>query len=213
VTAPKVAAPVAPVVSKVRIGIVPPQAQLGQGDAGTNVAEPVRQSLVSFLSGPAVDIVPLAARIPQQIEAEAAQANCAYVLYTSVTQKAAGKSLGGLLRMIAPVANMLPMAGGLGGGGNGSMVAGMAAQTAAQVAAQSAQQDAMSQMNHAQAGSIKARDELALQYQLVRLGDPKPLLNNTLKAKAKADGEDLLSPLIEKAAEAVVNAVRNSAAK
>jgi hypothetical protein len=213
VKSPIAATPVAPVVSKVRIGIVEPQAQLGQGNTGADVAEPVRQSLVSFLSGPAVELVPLAARIPQQIEAEAAQASCTYVLYTTVTQKAGGKGFSGLLRMMAPVASMLPYAGGMGGSGDGAMVASMAAQAATQAAAQSAQQQAMSQMTHAQAGSIKARDELTLQYQLVRLGDAQPLLNATLKAKAKADGEDLLSPLIEKAAKAVVNAVQNSTAK
>ncbi|HKG22820.1 MAG TPA: hypothetical protein VKC34_13045, partial [Blastocatellia bacterium] len=59
------------------------------------------------------------------------------------------------------------------------------------------------------ASSIKAKDELTLDYKFQSTeGDQKPLVANTAKAKAKSDGEDVITPLIEKAAEAIVATIR-----
>src|SRR5687767_12639181 len=80
-----------------RICLVLPKAQLGQGSSGEDVGEPVRQTLISYLSGPTADLVPLSARIQIQIEAEAQQSSCEYVLYTSVVQKKGGGGFGKFL--------------------------------------------------------------------------------------------------------------------
>src|SRR5262245_16388943 len=66
--------------TKSRICLVLPRAQLGQGSSGADVGEPVRQTLIAYLNGPTVDLVPLAARIPGQVDAEAQQLACEYVL-------------------------------------------------------------------------------------------------------------------------------------
>ncbi|MGH8204203.1 MAG: hypothetical protein ACREST_06295, partial [Steroidobacteraceae bacterium] len=58
----------------------------------------------------------------------------------------------------------------------------------------------------AQAGSVKARDEISLTYQFVTLGGGKPALEETLKAKAEENGEDLLGPLAEQVATKTVTA-------
>jgi hypothetical protein len=58
----------------------------------------------------------------------------------------------------------------------------------------------------AQAGSVKAKDEISLQYQLVTIGGAKPVIEDTLSAKAKQDGQDLLSPLVEQLATVAVTA-------
>lgn len=189
----------------VRIGIVLPKAQLGQGNTGQDVAEPVRQLIMSTMAGPALEIVALQARVPAQVEAEALSQSCTHVLYTSVVQKKGSKGMGGLLSMMGPAASMLPGMGALGGA-SGAMVAGVATQVAAQAAMQSAQQDAINSLMQTQAGSVKARDEIALTYQFVSLDGAKPPLENTLKAKAKEDGEDLLGPLVEQLATAAVTA-------
>ena len=53
------------------------------------------------------------------------------------------------------------------------------------------------------AASVKAKDEMALDYQLLAVGSTKPLLERKEKRRAKTDGEDLLTPLVEAAADAV----------
>ena len=58
------------------------------------------------------------------------------------------------------------------------------------------------------AGTIKAKDELSLDYKLDSVEPSKVLLTDTSKAKAKSDGEDILTPIVEKAAQAIVAAVR-----
>lgn len=57
------------------------------------------------------------------------------------------------------------------------------------------------------ASSIKAKDELILDYKLEATQGVGPVVAKTEKAKAKADGEDVLTPLIEKAAEAIAAAM------
>jgi len=54
---------------------------------------------------------------------------------------------------------------------------------------------------------IKNKDDVTFEYQLVQVGQQSPRLNKTLKAKAKSDGEDVLTPLIEETAGAVLTEV------
>ncbi len=189
----------------VRIGIVTPKAQLGQGNAGQDVADPVRVLIMSYMAGPALELVPLQARIPAQIEAEARAAGVTHVLYTSVEQKKGRGGMGGFMNKVGPMAGMLPGVGALGGAA-GSVAASVATQAIATAAAQAAQQSAMDSLMQAQSGSVKAKDEITLQYQLVTVGGAKPPLEATLSAKAKQDGEDLLSQLVEQLATAAVTA-------
>ncbi len=188
----------------VRIGIVLPKAQLGQGNTGQDVGEPVRQLLMSYMAGPMLELVPLQAKIAAQVDAEALSQNCTHVLYTSVEQKKAGKGLGSMLGMLAPAASMLPGLGAMGG--NASMIAGVAAQAVSTAAMQSAQQDAIASLSQAQAGSVKARDEISFTYRFVSVGAATPALEETLKAKAEENGEDLLRPLVEQVATKTVTA-------
>ena len=103
----------------VRIGVMQPKAQMG---GGANVAEPLRSIIVQYLSGPMVEIAPITAMLGQQIQMEARQKECDYVLSSSISQKAGG----GLLRKAMPMASMIPMvglAGGLAGGTGGAIAA------------------------------------------------------------------------------------------
>jgi hypothetical protein len=197
------AAPAA-AAAKAKVGIVLPRAQLGQGNSGQDVGEPVRQLLISYMAGPVIELIPLQAKIPAQIEAEAQAQNCTHLLYTSVEQKKAGKSMGKMFSMLAPAASMLPGLGGLGG--SGAIVASAATQVAATAAMQSAQDDAIASLTQAQSGAVKARDEITMSYQFVTVGGAKPPVEETLKAKAESDGQNLLGPLAEQVATKAVSA-------
>jgi hypothetical protein len=205
-TAGKKAPAPPPPPPKTKICLVLPKAQLGQGTSGADVAEPVRATLTAYMGGPATELIPLTARIPIQIEAEAQELGCEYVLYSSVTQKKGG----GFGKMFAAAAPLATMAGGMGamGGNYGAMMAGQAvAQAASTAASQSAQQEAMEQLGGAAKSNIKKGDQVTLEYKLMRPGDPSAVVAQSVVAKAKETGEDLVSPLIEQAATAVLTAI------
>ena len=205
--APGTAAPApAAVPATIKIGIVTPKAQLGQGNTGQDVAAPVQQLIMSYMAGPVLEIVPLQARVPAQIQAEAQAAGCTHVLYTTVEQKKAKKGIGGLLGAVAPAASLLT---GMSAGGDmaSAMMVGTASQVMSQAAMQQAQEQALSSLTQAQAGAVKAKDEISLKYQLHTVSGAKPPLEETLTAKAEADGQDLLSPLVEQLATTTVTAV------
>jgi hypothetical protein len=73
---------------KIRIGVAPPDAQLGQGNnAGADYSTPIRNASVLLMNAPAVDIAALDSHIPMQLQAEAQQKQCDYILYSAVTVK------------------------------------------------------------------------------------------------------------------------------
>jgi hypothetical protein len=195
---------------KLKVGVALPRAQLGQGNGdAADVAEPVRQALLSYLKGPAMDVIPIEARIPIQINAEAKEKGCDFVLYTDVKQTKKGGGLG-LLKKLAPMAAAVPMLGGAGNMG-GQMAASMAAQTMMSASMQSAQEDAMAgamaAINGAQKSNVKAGDTLTLEYLLVKPDAEQPVKADKVMGKAKENGQDVLSPLIENVAIAVVGTV------
>lgn len=204
VAAPQALGPKA--AGKIRIGVAPPDAQLGQGNnAGADYSTPIRNAEVALMNGPAVEIAALDSHIAMQLQAEAQQKQCDYILYSSVAVKhSSGGGFGKFMKMAAPMASMVPMAGMAGGAGGA--VAAQTAGMAASVAAQAAQQQAMSQLSGFN-GQIKSKDDVTVQYQLVPTGQTSAVVQNTLKAKAKSDGEDVLSPLLQQAATSVLTEV------
>jgi hypothetical protein len=196
---------------KLKVGVALPRAQLGQGNGeAADVAEPVRQALLAYLKGPAIEVVALEARIPLQINAEAKEKACDFVLYTDVTQTKKGSGFG-MLKKLAPMAAAVPMLGGGMGNMGGQMAASMAAQTMMSASMQSAQEDAMANamaaINGAQKNNVKAGDTLTFEYKLVKPDEETPAKADKLAAKAKENGQDVLSPLIESVATAVVGTV------
>jgi len=73
------------------------------------------------------------------------------------------------------------------------------------------QQQAMAQMTSAQQSNIKSGDTVTLEYKLVATGESTPFKSETLQGKAKADGEDVLGPLVERLATNVVGAATGQA--
>lgn len=192
--------------AKPRIGIVLPKAQLGQGNAGQDIAEPVRQIILAYLAGPAVDLVPLEARIPAQVAAEAQQKGCTHLVYSTVEHKKKGRGiagLGGMLRGAASVVRFVPGLSSVGG----MYTAAAVSSAATQVAMEADRKAAMESLTSSQSGTIKAGDQMSLDFKVQKLGDVAPVVAKTLNGKATADGEDLLSPLVEQMATDVLGAV------
>jgi len=203
---------------RLTIGVPLPQAQLGQG---SDAAEALRQTVMIRLRTAAVELVPLTASTPAEVETEASGKGCAQVLYMHVEQK---HGMGGLFGKLAPLASALPI-GALGGGGSAltgalTQTAMNAASTAATNAATSAaqkqmlgaqqvlaaQQPAFAQVHalaDAARSSIKRGDSISLEYRLAQVGGGAPLKSDTLHAKADTDGQDVLTPLVEQLAHGV----------
>ncbi len=157
------------------------------------------------MSGPAIDVVPLEAHIAMQLQAEAVQKQCDYILFSSVSVKHAQSSFGKFAKFGSMAANVTPY--GMVGHGMASAAAASAASVAA---SQVAQQQAMNQLQQFN-GQIKSKDDVSVQYQLVPNGQTQPVLQNTLQGKAKSNGEDVLTPLLTQTAEAVLTQVSQPA--
>ena len=208
IAAPQALGPKA--AGKIRIGVAPPEAQLGQGNnAGADYSTPIRNAIVLLMNGPAIEIAALDSRIAMQVQAEAQQKQCDYVLYSSVAVKhAQSGGFGKFMKMAGPVASMTPM-GAMAHGMGGAMAAS-AASAAASAAAQAAQQQAMNQAMSQLAGfngQIKSKDDVTVQYQLVQTGQTAAVVQNALQGKAKSDGEDVLTPLLQQTANTVLTQV------
>ncbi len=138
-----------------------------------------------------MDIVPIDARLQSQIDAEAKDKQCDFILYSSLTQKHGGGGLGSLMKGGSSLMSMVPMVGMAGG------MAGMIAGQTASVAA-----------GAVLSGSVKAKDEVSFEYRLLPLGTAQPLIAKSERAKAKSNGDDVITPMVQHAAEAVLTAVK-----
>ncbi|HEX2269595.1 MAG TPA: hypothetical protein VHH35_08675 [Pyrinomonadaceae bacterium] len=175
----------------IRIGVITPNVKLTAGDAA-QATEALRNSFVGHLNGPTIEVVALSARLPSQALEEARQSQCDYVLSVSLNvKKGGGGSMFG--RAIGNIAGSA--AGHIPGGGSAaSGAARSAAITGVYTTA-------------AITASIKAKDEVSLEYKLDSVETTKTVVSNSAKAKAKSDGEDVLTPLVQAAAQTIVSTV------
>ena len=154
----------------------------------------VQEAFTTYLSGPTLATQPLKARLTSQVRQEAQQAGCRHLLLTTVKhEKKRGSGLLG--RVAAGAVQQGAWEAGMGSGSAAGRIAGQAAYGAAGAAATAAY-----------ASTFQAKDELSLSYRL-ESPEGKVLAEDKEKRKAKADGEDLLTPMVEKAAEAVAAVV------
>lgn len=169
------------------VAVVLPSVQGVDGSAA-EVASAVRDLFVSYLTGPSIRSIPLEARLPSQAILEASQQDCGHVLIPSLTRKRSdGSKWGGILgQAMGTAAWRAPY----GSGVDGAVAAGAAAGAAQAVTSFTSE--------------TAKKDEIELSY---RLGTPqsveqaKPVVAT---AKAKVDREDLLTPLVARAAADIV---------
>ena len=172
----------------VRVGLVKPKVQTVGSDAG-QVADAMRNTFAEFLGGPSQEVVLLSARALSQAIEEGRLAECDYVLFATLAHKRGGGGgmLGEALNNVAGAASSTYIPGG-------NPIATAAVSSVLGTAADYATQ-------------IQERDEMRLEYRLQPASSGKPLLEMKHKAKAQSDGEDLLTPLVEGAAEEIAHAI------
>jgi hypothetical protein len=175
------------------ICLAPPSAQFASTDA-TQASAAVNDLFTSYLAGPTLSVVQLTARLPSQARLEARQANCSLILF--VTAKLGRRKSGGMLGQIAGrAAQEGVVSAGFDAARLGNGVTAAAARVAARAAADIA-------------ATTKAHDEMELSYRL-ELDSGAVLKEAKAKRRAAADGEDLLTPLVEHAAEEIAAVVTN----
>jgi hypothetical protein len=169
----------------VRIGIFMPQYDLG-GPGGPTAGESVRTVEEQFLTGPKIEVIRISALLPIQATAEAKEKQCDYVLVSSLSQKKSAGGFGALKTLSAatPMAAMIPGAG-------------MAAMAASQSLAIASSTAVMA------SSGVKAKSEVSFEYSL-NSPDETSVLRDAQKSKAKTDGEDVVTPMIQKAATNIV---------
>jgi hypothetical protein len=151
-----------------------------------DLAAAVEGTLAGRLKSPNVEMVRIDATMPSQIESEAKQKECDFVVYTNVSHKKGGG--GGFGGMLGKVSDAVVMASG-GDAGNGDGQASSGNATAATVSA-----------------GVKSKDELTLDLRVQTPGSASPTAARQFKAKAKSAGEDIISPVAEQAAQVVLAA-------
>jgi hypothetical protein len=173
------------------VALVMPSATGIDGDA-TAFASSMRDLFASYLSGPSLRAVNLESRLASQAIEEARQKECDHVLLTKIARKRdAGGGWGRALGQAAGTAAYYGIPYGVGVGAavaRGAAVAGA---------------HAISTL----AATTRAKDEVTLEFRLGTVDTVLRASPRAQKAKAKSDGEDLLTPLVEKASESIAASV------
>lgn len=161
---------------------------VGDGVDANQLAAAVRNTLVDYLKSPNIEVIPIEARLPAAIDAEAKQKDCDYVIYATVSHKKGGGGFGSMFGKVAPVmGNVVPM------GGQGGVVAATAINTAASASS-----------------NVKPKDEVTLELRLQIPGSASPVLAKQYKAKAQSAGQDIITPVVEPAAQAIVDQIASN---
>jgi len=173
------------------LAIMPPVVEGFEAPA-TQAADATRDLFVSMLAGPSTPVVPLDARLTARATEEARQKGCSQILMTKVVRKRAGggRLLGRVVGQAGSVA-----AWSVPGAGAGVAVTRSAAAASAAAAAELA-------------SGTRAKDEMELEYRLTSNDGRVVLKPRKEKLKASSDGEDLLTPLVQRAAEFIAGAAK-----
>jgi hypothetical protein len=175
-----------------RICLAPASVEASAGSSATLISA-VRETFTTFLTGPSLEVKALTSRLTSQLREEAKLANCPYLLLTTVKHvHKTGRSA--LRQMAAAAAAHSAASVGAASGSTAGRIVGNAAAGAATEAA------------YGYATSVRNQDELTLSYRLESAGG-NVIVNKKEKRKARSDAEDLLTPVTEKASEAIAAAI------
>src|SRR5687768_5684383 len=167
---------------------------VGEGMSAADLAAAVKNTLAGRLNSPSVELVQLEAQMPAQAEEEARRKGCDFVVYAGVShKKGGGGGFGGMFNKV-----VAPAVAQVGYGHTGSTAGNIAAGTAT---------TAVISAGSASAG-VKQKDELTLDIKLQAPGQPTPAASRQFKAKAKSAGEDIISPVVEQAAQMILESSR-----
>ena len=169
----------------IRIGVVSVKpGNMTEGMNAQQMALAVQNTLMENLKATNIEAVPIEGS--GGIQAEAQQKQCDYLVFANVSLKKGGGGFGSLMSSTAG-----KIASNVGyGSGTAAVVA-----TNVVVAATVAQ-------------NIKAKDEMTLDVRLERPGATTSTFAQSYKGKAKSAGEDIITPLVQQAAQAMLAAAK-----
>ncbi|MEP7212392.1 MAG: hypothetical protein ABI791_04920 [Acidobacteriota bacterium] len=174
----------------VRIGLANVKTgAVGDGISAADLSAAVQNSLVQYLKAPNIEVVVLESKLSSVIDGEAREKDCDYVIYTNVSHKKGGGGFGGFGSVLGSAI------GSVGLGHTGSVAGNLAGQVATQAIIASTVSP-----------NVKAKDEITLDLKLNKAGGAAALAK-VYKAKAKSNGDDIISQVIEQAAQAIVTTV------
>lgn len=179
--------PKKPGVTRIGVPMVKTGA-VGEGITAADLAAAVHNTLFQYMKVPNIEVVPIEAKLPAAIDAEAHSKECDLVAFVTVSHKKGGGGFG-MFKAIAPVLSSVAPAVG-GAAGTGGYIAGSVAGSAISAASVS--------------GQMKSKDELTLDVKVNRTGST-PVFEKVLKAKAKSNGEDIISQVVEQASQGIVD--------
>jgi hypothetical protein len=159
---------------------------VGEGLNAQELAAAVQNTLAEYLKMPNIEIVRLEAKLPSAADAEAKEKECDFVIYANVSHKKGGggmfgKALGKLSETVSRRAY------------GSSDTIGKVSQITIMTAAEAS-------------GNVKAKDQITLEIKLVAPGNSSPIAAKQFQAKAKSDGEDIITLLVEQAAQMIADA-------
>jgi hypothetical protein len=155
------------------------------------VASSVRAIFQSYLTGPSIKSMELEARLASQAAQEARLKGCTRILTVTLVRKQSGgggSKLGTVAHAAGSTAGYIPVPN---------------YGTAAAIGAARSGAEAVASVAH----TTKAKDEFTMTYRVDTADGAALVPLKTDKAKAKSNGEDLLTPLIARASEVVGAAV------
>ncbi len=173
----------------VRVGVIAKTGAVGEGIAPADLAKAVENTFGQSVKGTKVEIVPIEAKLATAQLDEAKQKECDYVMIATASHKKGGGGFG-FGKMLGTVVSHT------GIGHTGSTVGNIAGQmaTTAIVAA-------------TLSNNVKAKDEVTLDIAMNNAASNSPALAKQFKAKAKGDGDDIITAVIEQAAQAIIDTV------
>lgn len=157
---------------------------VGDGLNANELAAAVQNTLAEYLKGTKVEVVKLEAKLPSAVADEAKSKECDYVVFANVSHKKGGGGFGSMLGKMSEVVSRQAI--------GSSDIGGQIARTTIVSAATASE-------------NVKAKDEISLEVKLQN--GNSTAFTKQYKAKAKSDGEDIISQIIEQAAQAIIDSI------
>jgi hypothetical protein len=169
----------------IRIGVVAVKpGNVAEGMNPQQLAIAVQNTLMENLKASNVEAIPIEGT--GGIQAEAQQKDCDYLVFANVSHKKGGGGFGSFMNSAA---------------GKVASNVGYGSGTAAVVASNTIVAATVAQ-------NIKAKDEMTLDVRLERPGATTSTFAQQYKGKAKSAGEDIITPLVQQAAQAMLAAAK-----
>ena len=178
----------------IRIGLAYPKVTGSGANTGAGDAAALRETISSYLAGSNVETIELKARLEGITVTEAQKRECDFVLYLSLDRKRKSSSGGG--------GGLSAILGTIGGGTIGKKLPGT--KEASKVGTD------VAKMGVGISALTKANDEMTFGYKLMVSDGTRAVAEKTTTAKAKKDGDDVLTPMIESAAQAIFDATQKN---